>query len=330
MVTSEFQFGAWARSLLLAAAAWALIANSALPAEKGDTVRPAASSPATTQKGVSSLLELSPMIGETVISGLESAGTGKSALLSGAGSASKPVISSQPAPSVAKALRGLVMPAGETMTTQPAPRGDEWMAKHYRLCEMANKGGIDLYFLGDSVIEAFHKEVWHLFYQNLRAANFGVNGDTTQNILWRLENGELEGVSPRMVVLLAGANNVGSCSVEEVAAGVGAIVNSLHQRLPDAKVMVVGILPRGQKPDSTRGKIAKINAILAKFDDGNQIRFIDVSDKMMDADGLITHAIMPDYVHLSTQGYQVLAQNIHPLLLDMLGLASSSQSRPAK
>ncbi len=204
------------------------------------------------------------------------------------------------------------------------------MAKHLRLCELASKGGIDLYFLGDSVVEAMHKDVWLTHYQNLRAANFGMNGDMTQHILWRLQNGELDGVSPRVVVLLAGANNVGGYSVEDVAAGVKAIVSLIRQKLPDTKVLLVGILPRGQKPNSAREKIGKINAILAKMDNGGTIRFIDVTEKLMDADGLITHSIMPDYVHLSPQGYNTWAETMHPLLLDMMGLKSMAKSQPAQ
>jgi beta-glucosidase len=204
-------------------------------------------------------------------------------------------------------------------TVVPAPREGLWMEMHRKFVERAQKGHVDLLFLGDSITQGWNdNEAWKRHYGPRHAANFGIGGDRTQHVLWRLQHGELDGIEPRVVVLMIGTNNASSATAEEIAQGITAIVRELRQRLPKARVLLLGVFPRGQKPDATREKLQAVNARIAGLDDGSHVKFLDIGKAFLNEDGTISPEIMPDYLHLSRKGYRIWADAMEPTLWSML------------
>jgi lysophospholipase L1-like esterase len=197
---------------------------------------------------------------------------------------------------------------------------------HDKFIERARQGNIDLLFLGDSITEGWAgrgKETWAERYAKLNAANFGISGDRTQHVLWRIENGELENIKPKVAVLMIGTNNVsnsGPNPSEEIAAGVGKIVQTIRDKT-GAKVLLLAVFPRGQtagKSGDARSTIDQINGIIAKLDDGKNVRYLDLADKFLEPDQSLSKEIMPDFLHLSEKGYQRWADGMQPLLDEMM------------
>jgi beta-glucosidase len=212
-------------------------------------------------------------------------------------------------------------------TVVPKPREGRWMDLHRSFVERAKQGPVDLLFLGDSITQGWHdNEVWRRFYVPRNAANFGIGGDRTQHVLWRIQNGELDGIDPKVVVLMIGTNNASSGSVDEIAQGITAIVEELRHRLPKAKVLLLGVFPRSQKPDATREKLQAVNAKIARLDDGSHVKFLDIGKNFLNEDGTISREIMPDYLHLSRKGYRIWADAMEPTLWSMLDEPQSSSS----
>jgi lysophospholipase L1-like esterase len=218
-------------------------------------------------------------------------------------------------------------------TVTPAPREGWWMKLHERFLERAKKGDVDLLFLGDSITQGWNdNEIWKRYYGPRRAANFGIGGDRTQHVLWRIEHGELEGTHPRVVVLMIGTNNAGANSAEEISAGIKAIVKELHERLPESKVLLLGAFPRAYrprdtpknatpvplKPDAASEKLTAVNKEISKLDDGSTITYLDIGKAFLNDEGLISPEIMPDYVHLSAKGYRKWADAMEPTLWRLL------------
>lgn len=204
--------------------------------------------------------------------------------------------------------------------------------RHEKFLEIAKKGNIDLLFLGDSITDAWGGEghrgnapgskVFTKEFEPLKTANFGISGDRTQHVLWRLQNGELDGIKPKVVMLMIGTNNSNGNdnSAEEIADGITAIVKEVHKRSPETKVLVLGIFPRDEKPTARRDKLKKVNAIVAKLDDGGKtVKFLDIGAKFTMEDGAISRDIMPDYLHLSEKGYQIWADSVKGTIHEMLG-----------
>jgi lysophospholipase L1-like esterase len=155
------------------------------------------------------------------------------------------------------------------------------------------------------------RTVWDARSTPLKAANFGLGGDKTEHVLWRLQNGNLDGIKPKAVVLLIGTNNVGRVTAAELAKGIAANVAEINKRLPELKVLLMGLLPRGETPDHPhRAQVKEVNAIIARLDDSKRVFFTDVGDKMLLPDGKINKEFMPDLLHLSTAGYKIWADGI--------------------
>lgn len=199
-----------------------------------------------------------------------------------------------------------------------------FLAAHESFLRRAKQGPIDLLFIGDSITAGWPsvgKQVWAHYYAGLNAANFGVGGDRTQNVLWRIEHGELAGISPKVVVLLIGVNNGGK---PEVFPGVRKIVDEIRARLPESRVLLLGVFPHGNDPTSppwiprARAAIIELNKRLAALDDGKNIRFLDIGGSFLDASGAISKEIMPDGLHPGPKGYQLWAEAMKPLLDEML------------
>jgi lysophospholipase L1-like esterase len=204
-------------------------------------------------------------------------------------------------------------------TVVPQPREGAWMGLHQSFLVQAKKGDIELLFLGDSITQGWNENRnWQRFYGPRKAANFGIGGDRTQHVLWRVQNGELEGISPKVVVLLIGTNNLASDSADDIARGVTAIVEELRRRSAKATVLLLGILPRGEKPGPVRDKIASVNSQIAKLDDGAHVKFLDIGKSFLNEDGTISRDVMPDFLHLSRRGYRIWADAMEPTLWSLL------------
>lgn len=187
-----------------------------------------------------------------------------------------------------------------------------------------NPGACDIVFIGDSITQGWEgngKNVWERYYGKRKCLNFGVGGDRTQHVLWRFENGQLDGVQPKAAVLMIGTNNSNKddYTEAEILQGVQAVVKQLRARLPETKILVVGIFPRGQTFSAQRGKILQVNQALARLADGDAIHYIDFGSQLIEADGSISKEIMPDYLHLSERGYEIWADALEPKLKEVLG-----------
>ncbi len=207
----------------------------------------------------------------------------------------------------------------------PVPRDNptNWLARHEGFVAQAKKGGIDLLFLGDSITDNWRRygaKVWAQHYTARHAANFGIGGDRTQHVLWRIEHGELDGLDPKVIVLMIGTNNSKSDSADDIAAGVENIVAVIRKKCPNSKILLLAIFPRG-KPDDTPDQmktISQANARIAKLDDGKTVRFLSINDKFLGPDGKVRADLMRDFLHPNEQGYEVWAGAMEPTLAAML------------
>ena len=197
-----------------------------------------------------------------------------------------------------------------------------WQGIHESFVKKTKEGKFDLLFIGDSITEQWRENaVWKKHYAALNPANFGIGGDLTQNVLWRVANGEVNGIKPKVVVLLIGTNNTGNDSPEDIARGITAIVHLLREKLPTTKVLLMGILPRGPEAKTPlRDKIAAVNNIIKKSADGRKVVYLDLGPKLLDKDGRLTGDVSPDSLHLSEKGYQIWAETMQPLLKKMMGV----------
>ena len=194
------------------------------------------------------------------------------------------------------------------------------MQAHEQFVKIAQEGKTDLLFLGDSITQGWggQKEIWEKSFGSYRPANFGIGGDRTQHVLWRIENGELDGIKPKVAVLMIGTNNVGSDSAEGIAAGITKIVQTIRQKLPATKILLLAVFPRAEKPNAQREKIQKVNSIIAKLGDDRHVYSLDIGDKFLEPDGTLSREVMPDFLHLSPKGYQIWADAITPKLAQLM------------
>jgi lysophospholipase L1-like esterase len=217
--------------------------------------------------------------------------------------------------------------AASNSATNPVPRDSAWVKRHEGFVAHAKTNRIDILFMGDSITDNWRSRgsnVWNQYYAPRHAANFGISGDRTQHVLWRMDNGELDGIKPKVVVLMIGTNNTKQNnrlvnSPPEIVEGVTAVVNEIRARLPKSKILLLGIFPRGKTlEDQQRAQVALVNTVIAKLDDGKMVRFLDIGPKFLEADGTISREIMPDALHPSAKGYQIWADAMNPTLNAML------------
>lgn len=226
---------------------------------------------------------------------------------------------------------------------QPVERRDpNSQLAHQQLLAKARKGGIDVYFEGDSITRRWgatdypqYLANWKANFFGWNAGDFGWGGDTTQNILWRLQNGELDNVNPKVIVLLAGTNNVGGraardpeAKAADVTRGIGAILSALQSKAPHATIILTAIFPRNDSPAAMK-VINLINDNLAKLANGKSIRFLNVNDKLADSNGQLFDGMMnPDHLHPALKGYQVWADGLKPMMTELLGPPAATDHAP--
>ena len=199
----------------------------------------------------------------------------------------------------------------------------KFLERHASFLKRGKEGPIGLLFMGDSITAGWpHSSYWEEYYGQYDAANFGIGGDRTQHVLWRIDNGELDGIAPKVVVLLIGTNNIGD-PVEEIIRGVKKVVGQIHQRLPHARLLLLGIFPRGNDARDPmtirfRAKINAVNTALAMLEDNSKTRYLDIGDQFLDAGGNIPRSIMPDGLHPNDKGYHRWGKAMQPLLKQMM------------
>jgi beta-glucosidase len=208
-------------------------------------------------------------------------------------------------------------------TVIPSSRSDKWWTtRHDKVKERVKQGNVDLIFIGDSITNGWDGKgsaVWDKSYGKRNAVNLGFSGDRTQHVLWRLDNGEIDGISPKLAVIMIGTNNSGQNKPEDIAAGVKAIVERLRTKLPQTKILVLGIFPRGaDDKDAKRQVNTKTNEIIAKLADEKEVFYQDIGAKFLAKDGTLPKEIMPDLLHPNAKGYAIWAEAIEPTVAKCL------------
>ncbi|MBV9848947.1 MAG: hypothetical protein JO250_04585 [Armatimonadetes bacterium] len=249
----------------------------------------------------------------------------------------------QAAPATPAALPAAGPPWGGA-ADQPSPRADaNSLLAHSQLVAKARQGGIDVYFVGDSITRRWGSSDpqyadrlanWKANFFGWNAADFGWGGDRIQNILWRLQNGELDGVQPKVIVVLAGTNNVGAVpggdpQVTDITRGIRAIRDVCRAKAPGATIILTAIFPRNDNM-AVMPEINKINANIAGLCDGRTVRYLNVNDKLADKDGNLYAGMMnpADKLHPTVQGYQVWADGLRPILTELLGPPAATDHAP--
>ncbi len=216
----------------------------------------------------------------------------------------------KPAPQAPDVAAPKLMPTGEINAG--------FASRHEAFVAIAKENKAQLLFLGDSITAGWagKKEIWDNAFGKYNPANFGIGGDRTQHVLWRITNGEFDGFTPKTVVLMIGTNNSGSDTEEGIAAGIRKIVETLREKSPQTKVLLLAVFPRGEKPteNPARAKLSAVNKRIAELHDNQHVFFLDIGAKFLESDGSLSKEIMPDFLHLSAKGYQIWADAISPSL----------------
>ncbi len=215
--------------------------------------------------------------------------------------------------------------ANAPATIQPVSRlqSDWWKERHEAKKQRIAQGNIDLLFLGDSITHSWEnngRKIWDQYYAKRNAANLGFSGDRTQHVLWRLLNSPIENISPKLVVLMIGTNNSPNDSPEDIAKGIEAIVKLLGEKLPETKVLVLAIFPRGPNSDFPLRKVNEAtNAIVKNLADNKRVYYLDIGHAFLTEDGVLTKEIMPDFLHPREKGYGIWAKAIEPTVRKLMG-----------
>jgi lysophospholipase L1-like esterase len=246
-----------------------------------------------------------------------------------------------------------VQPSATTQATQtaapgqgtwradvPTPRTDSnSMLAHRQLLAKRTQGKIDVYFMGNSITRRWGATDypqflanWNANFHGWNAANFGWGADRIEHMLWRIENGELDGVNPKVIVLLAGTNNVGQRpggeeKIADITRGIRALVDLSRRKAPNATIILTGILPRNDDI-AVVPEIKRINENIARFADGRWVRYLDINDKLADKDGKLFDGMTVDGLHLSVTGYQIWADALKPILTELLGPPAATDQAP--
>lgn len=204
----------------------------------------------------------------------------------------------------------------------------DWAERHAACVALMKERKPEIVMLGDSITHFWGGEPvsgrrtgtneWNRLFAGRRVVNLGYGWDRTENVLWRLTHGEFDDVEPEVVVVMIGTNNIGLNSPDEIAAGIEAICNEIHRRSKRTRILLLGIFPRGQKPDSTRVKVAEVNARISKLNGQSGVTYLDIGAKFLEPDGSISREIMYDFLHPSAKGYAIWADAMEPTLKRLL------------
>jgi beta-glucosidase len=209
------------------------------------------------------------------------------------------------------------------------------MPRHEQLLERVGQGNVDLIMVGDSITHGWErtgKDIWNRYYAPRNAVNMGFSGDRTQHVLWRIDHGEISGISPKLVVLMIGTNNSSDeDTAEEIADGIKAICAEIRVRLPKTKILILTIFPRGNGNREQRqlmeqgatfneqwAKNKEASKIASEIADNKLIYHLDINRNFLDDNGVLTREVMPDLLHLSTTGYKIWAEAIEPTVKELM------------
>ena len=205
----------------------------------------------------------------------------------------------------------------------PVPRLNlGWLVRFDSINQQAHRGHVDLIYVGDSIVEHFDnqgKEVWAHYYAGRNALNLGFSGDRTQHVLWRLDHGNIAGISPKLAIVMIGQNNAGYNTGEEIGEGIAAIVQKLRADLPATKILILAIFPRREKPTPERAVLATANAMASRLADGKAVFYMDINYVFLRPDGSIPQSLMNDFEHPTPLGHRLWAEAIEPEVAALMG-----------
>jgi len=218
----------------------------------------------------------------------------------------------------------VTMDARSRSPVTPVPLNEAWwQQRHESMNARVKKGNVDLIFIGDSITHGWEgggRQVWKNYYAPRNAVNLGINADQTGHVLWRLDHGNIDGISPKLAVIMIGTNNSDCNTPEQIAAGIKAIVDKLQRKLPETKILLLAIFPRGaDNNDHLRQVNTQTNQIIAKLADGKKVFYLDIGPKFLQADGTLGRDVMPDLLHPNTKGYEIWAQAVEPMVAKLMG-----------
>jgi len=228
--------------------------------------------------------------------------------------------------------------AGKTHSAvTPADRANVewWMPRHEAVLARVAQGNVDLIMIGDSITHGWEnkgKAVWDEYYAGHNAVNMGYGGDRTQHVLWRFEHGEIDGIRPKLAVLMIGTNNSNGTdnTAEEIADGIKAICAQIREKLPKTKILILAIFPRGdaeqRKNKDQRAsfnpqwaKNAEASKLASRIADGKHIFYLDINQAFLDENGVMSRDIMPDLLHPNETGYKIWAEAMEPMVKKLMG-----------
>ena len=205
-----------------------------------------------------------------------------------------------------------------------------WLQRHTNYLQEAKQGPYDIVFLGDSITDFWHdrgSNVWNQYYAPRHALNLGIRGDLTQQVLWRIDNGELDGLHPKVLVLLLGTNNNGRDkpgkpvrnTPAETIAGMTRVVQEVREKLPETKILLLAIFPRSIPGDPVRDKIAEVNRIISKLDDQRNVFYLDIGSKFLDDKGFfLPDSFRADNLHPQAKGYDIWGAAVKDKLAELM------------
>lgn len=237
------------------------------------------------------------------------------------------------ATSVLMVAAALLLDSNSAVTPEPLS-SKFWQDRFDEINQRTYQDEVDLLFVGDSITHfwegtiypedgephpATGQTVWDEYFSHRKAANIGIGSDRTESLLWRLDNGNLDGISPKLTVLLIGTNNWRTNTAPEIADGIIEVVDLLLEKLPHSDVLLMGVFPRGERPNDIRAMLAEASALAAsQFSGNNRIIYLDIGEKLLNEDGLLSANIMPDFLHPSAEGYAIWAEAIEPIISNVL------------
>lgn len=222
---------------------------------------------------------------------------------------------------------GAELPKAVTPEVQTAAWAVKWWKPRHeqKLADLKKMEKVDLLMIGDSITHGWEnagRKVWDEYYADRHAFNIGFSGDRTENVLWRLQHGAVQGISPKLAVIMIGTNNTGHRQdpPEETAAGILAIITELQKQLPETKILLLAVFPRGATSDDPLRRLNDgINRIIANYDDGKKVFFLDINDEFLEDDGKLPKSVMPDLLHPKEAGYATWAKAMEPVIARLMG-----------
>jgi lysophospholipase L1-like esterase len=220
---------------------------------------------------------------------------------------------------------GIIFSAGckkKQAAVEPVPVNEKWWEERFSMLkEKVSAGDAGLVFIGDSITQGWEKagkKTWSKYYSGRKALNLGIWGDRTQNVIWRLQNGNYEKIKPSLAVILIGTNNIDENSPAEIALGIKKILDIIAEKTPDTKILLLGILPRGIGFNRERVLIEQCNYEIKKFSDNKRIVFMNIGRNFLNKKGVVTRSIMFDYLHLTEKGYTIWAESIEGKVRELM------------